>query len=67
MAGMGPEQFPVEAFVGMISDEVEALRKKGHTDQQIADAIAANSNIKISAADIAGNYAPPEDRHPNHG
>ena len=26
-AGLGPEQFPLPAFVGMISDEVKALRQ----------------------------------------
>ncbi len=28
-AGLGPEMFPVEAFVGMISDEIEQLRSQG--------------------------------------
>ena len=26
-AGLGPEQFPIQAFVGMISDEIESLRE----------------------------------------
>lgn len=25
LVGLGPEMFPIEAFVGMISDEVETL------------------------------------------
>ncbi len=67
MAGLGPEQFPMQAFVGMISDEVEALRKQGHTDQDIARAIAANSSITITAQEIAEYYATPEERHGEHG
>lgn len=31
-AGLGPEMFPIEAFVGMISDEIEQLRARGKTD-----------------------------------
>jgi hypothetical protein len=32
-AGLGPEMFPVQAFVGMISDEIEKLRSQGKSDQ----------------------------------
>ncbi len=63
MAGMGQEMFPMPAFVGMISDEIEVLRGRGHNDEQIAHAIAANSRIAITAEEIAAYYAPPEQRH----
>ena len=62
-AGLGPEQFPIQAFVGMISDEVEQLRKRGKSDEEIASLIEANSSIKITASEIAENYASPEERH----
>ena len=62
-AGLGEETFPVEAFVGMISDEVQALRERGKSDQEIAELIEANSAIRITADEIAKNYASPEDRH----
>ena len=65
-AGLGPEQFPIQAFVGMISDEIESLRKRGHTDSEIASIIQQNSTIEITAAEIAENYASPEQRH-QHG
>jgi hypothetical protein len=64
MAGLAPETFPVAAFVGMISDEVEVLRSKGFTDDQIASAIAAHSGIRIRGEEIAAHYATPEQRHP---
>ena len=31
IARLEAEQFPLSAFVGMISDEIEVLRRKGHT------------------------------------
>ena len=63
-AGLGPEQFPVEAFVGMISDEVEALRKQGKSDDDIARVVRENSKIELTGADIAKNYASHGQRHP---
>jgi len=62
MAGLEPETFPVQAFVGMISDEIEHLRTQGHSDEKIAATIAANSDIQISAGEIAAYYATPEQR-----
>lgn len=67
MAGLPAETFPIEAFVGMISDEVEVLRNQGHTDEAIARTIQANSAISITPAEIAANYASPELRHGQHG
>ncbi len=61
-AGLEPEQFPIQAFVGMISDEVESLRKRGRSDEEIASIIRSNSAIEISAAEIAEHYASPEQR-----
>jgi hypothetical protein len=63
-AGFQPEQFPIHAFVGMIRDEIESLRKRGKSDADIAAIIQANSAIEISAAEIAENHASPEQRHP---
>lgn len=62
-AELGPEQFPIQAFVGMISDEIEALRTQGKSDEEIASLIRENSAIEISAAEITENYAYPEERH----
>ena len=65
-AGLGPEQFPIQAFVGMISDEIESLRQRGNSDEEIASLIRQNSAIDITAAELAENYAAPEERH-HHG
>lgn len=62
-AGLGAETFPVQAFVGMISDEIEELRKRGKSDEEIARLIRTNSSIDITAAEIAENYASSEARH----
>ena len=66
LAGLGPEMFPIQAFVGMISDEVETLRTQGHNDEEIARTITASSRIAITADEIASNYASPEQRHQEH-
>lgn len=63
LAGLGPEEFPIQAFVGMISDEIEQLRNLGHSDDEIAKVIRTNSKIEITGAEIAENYASPEARH----
>jgi hypothetical protein len=63
LAGLGTEQFPLSAFIGMISDEIEILRDQGFTDQQIAEAIGRNSRIAVTADDIYEGYATPEQRH----
>ena len=65
-SGLGPEMFPIQAFVGMISDEVQSLRERGKSDEEIADIIRASSSIEITSAEIADNYATPEERH-KHG
>lgn len=66
LGGLGPESFPIQAFVGMISDEIEHLRQLGHSDEEIANVVRTNSNIEITAAEIAENYASPEERHGPH-
>ena len=65
-AGLEPEQFPMQAFVGMISDEIESLRKRGKSDEEIAALVRQNSAIEVTAAEIAENYASPEERQ-HHG
>ncbi len=62
-AELEPETFPVADFVGMISDEVEQLRRKGRSDDEIAGIISSNSPIQISGAEIGQYYAPPEARN----
>ena len=66
-AGLGPEMFPIQAFVGMISDEIDSLRKAGKSDEQIAALVRQNSSIQISGDEISHFYASPEQRRQNHG
>jgi len=61
-ANLPAESFPVPAIVGMFSDEIEALRKLGRTDQQISDLIRGSSSLAIDPDTIRDNYAPPEQR-----
>ena len=62
-AGLGRELFAVNEFVGMISDEIEQLRKMGRSDEEIADLIRSSSQIEVKPQDISQYYAPPEVRN----
>ena len=61
-SGLPEESFPVQAFVGMISDEIEALRKNGKSDEDIAQMVRDSSGAELTAQQIADNYATPERR-----
>lgn len=61
-AGLEQERFTVEAFVGMISDEIEALRGQGFSDEDVARVIRSSAMVEVSAEEIASNYATPEER-----
>lgn len=63
VAGLGPEMFPVQAFVGMISDEIESLRKLGTSDEEIVALIHQHSSIEITEKDISEYFVPAEQRH----
>ncbi len=60
--GLGEERFPMPAFVGMISDELEQLHDAGRTDQEIAEMIEKATGQAIDPNDLLRYYAPPEDR-----
>lgn len=60
--GMSPEEFPLEAFVGMISDEVEQLRKIGMEDDEIARLVSSATRANVSGESIRRYYAPPRAR-----
>jgi len=47
----------------VISDEIEELRKRGRSDQEIASLTEASSSIKITTSEVADNYASSKDRH----
>ena len=60
--GLPAEEFPLPAFIGMISDEVEQLRAAGRTDGDIVAMISGSAGQAISEADLQRFYAPPEHR-----
>ena len=61
-AELPAEQFPLQAFVGMLSDEIEAVRKAGKSDAEIASMINKAAGTQLTTLDIAENYASPESR-----
>lgn len=60
--GLKSELFPISAFVGMISDEIEQMRAAGYDDAAIAKTVRDSIGRDISAEEIARHYAPPEAR-----
>ena len=60
--GLGEEAFPLPAFIGMISDEIQQMRDAGHSDAEVIGIIARTTGKSISAEDLARFYAPPEHR-----
>jgi hypothetical protein len=58
-AGLGPEMFPMQAFVGMISDEIDSLRKSGKSDDEIAAVIRSNSLSRLPGARSPSTSLPP--------
>ena len=60
--GLPAERFGTEAFVGMISDEIEALRAAGKTDGDIAGILAKSTGMKIGAEAITEFFAGPDER-----
>jgi hypothetical protein len=60
--GLADEAFPIPAFVGMISDEIEQFRAAGKSDADVAEVIKTVVGREVSAETIARFYAPPEQR-----
>lgn len=57
------EQFPLPAFIGMISDEIDQFRHSGHSDAEIVALIKSTIGRDINLADIERFYAPPQSRY----
>jgi hypothetical protein len=64
--GLPPENFSVEAFIGMISDEIEQLRAPGKDDSAIATLVSEVTGKSIDSETITRFYASPEARG-HHG
>ncbi len=61
--GLGAEAFPLPAFVGMISDEIEQFRAAGKSDADIAAVTKTTVGRDVDPQALARFYAPPEERH----
>ena len=60
--GLPAQRFPTEVFVGMISDEIEALREAGRSDDAIANVLRNRCGIEIDAETIQRFYVAPDAR-----
>ena len=62
-AGLPNEDFSIQAFIGMLSDEIETLREQGKSDVEITALINAAADTNIPSSAVTDNYASPEQRH----
>ena len=58
--GLDPERFPQPAFIAMI--EIEELRGRGKTDQDIVELLRSAVGVEVSVEDLTRFYAEPETR-----
>ena len=59
---MPEEMFPVPAFVGMVSDEIDKLRAAGRSDDDIAAIVKEATGKDLPPEAIAKHYATEEER-----
>ena len=55
-AGEGEEVFDERQLVGMLSDEIRALRASGLTDADISALLKASADVDLPAEDIGQFY-----------
>ncbi|MDQ2799927.1 MAG: hypothetical protein M3Y13_09820 [Armatimonadota bacterium] len=55
-AGEGEELFDEQQLVGMLSDEIRALRASGSTDENIAALLKTNAGLDLDAEAIRKFY-----------
>ena len=65
-AGSEEEQFDDEQLVGMLSDEIRALRNTGSSDEQIAALLKSDASITVSPETITKYYVDTS-AYENHG
>lgn len=53
------EEFPLPTIIGMLSDEIAAMRQGGFSDESIAALIQKSSGIELTAETLATLYARP--------
>ncbi len=54
------EDFPLPTIIGMLSEEISAMRRNGFTDEEIATLIQKSSNIALDAETLTDLHAPPK-------
>ena len=58
VARLPDERFPVQVFIALLGDEIQALREDGKTDREIASLINWAAGVNITASDVTEYHAP---------
>ena len=61
-------RFSFPTFIGMLSDEIEQMRRAGHANEMVAKTISRATGQSIEAIDVQRHYLPVEERggRPDH-
>ena len=65
-AGEGEETFDEQQLVGMLSDEIRALRASGSTDEAISALLKADADLDLPAETIGRFYVDTSEYQPKH-
>jgi hypothetical protein len=60
--GLPEPRFSFPTFIGMLSDEIEQMRRAGHTNEMVAQTISRATGHSIEAIDVQRHYLPVEER-----
>ena len=60
--GLPEPRFSFPTFIGMLSDEIEQMRRAGHTNEMVAQTINRATGQSIKAIDVQRHYLPVEER-----
>jgi hypothetical protein len=61
-AGLPEERLSTQAFICMLSDEIQALRESGKSDAEITSLLNNAAGTDIPSSDVAQHYASTERR-----
>ena len=53
-----PEMFPLDGVIGMLSDEIEVMRKAGTSDAMISKLIGIGLGDMVLASDVRAYFVP---------
>jgi hypothetical protein len=60
--GFPEQRFSFSTFIGMLSDEIEQMRRAGYTDETVAQTVSRAKGQSVEASDVQRYYLSVEER-----